>query len=206
MKNIIALFTLILLCFTSMAQDQILTMSGRQIDCKIIDDEGFEVVYDFVNKRDKTLRASLHKSELFSSTKSGEAEFVYYAQDTEFGDWLSEEEMRIYIAGQCDARANYKTRSTFALGLGAARFLAFAAGGGLILSVAFPIVYTVFQLLPYIKIKEATISDLDNQHNEVYALGYERVARSRKVVSALAGSAMGMFGGILYYFIAPFEK
>ena len=72
--------------------------------------------------------------------------------------------------------------------------------------MAFPVVYTVFQLLPYIKIKEGTISNLDNKHNEVYALGYERVARTRKIVSALAGSAMGMFGGILYYFVAPFEK
>ncbi|MFT5183357.1 MAG: hypothetical protein ACI84C_000483 [Flavobacteriales bacterium] len=206
MKNIVALLSLILLCSLGISQDQILTMSGRQIDCKIVDIEGFEVVYDVVNKHNKTLRASLHKSELFSSTRADEAEFVYYTQDVELGDWLSEEEMRIYIAGQCDARASYKTQTTFALGLGAARFLAFAASGGLILSVAFPIVYTVIQLLPYIKIKEETISDLDNQYNEVYALGYERVARSRKVMSALAGSAMGMFGGILYYFLAPFEK
>ncbi len=181
-------------------------MSGRQIECRIIDDEGFEVIYDFTSKHDKTKRASLHKSELFSITKQGEAEFVFYTQDTEFGDWLSEEEMRVYIAGQCDAREKYKTQSTFALGLGAARFLAFAASGGLILSVAFPVVYSVFQLLPYIRIKQETISNLDHQHNEVYALGYERVARTRKVVSALAGSAMGMIGGIVYYLVAPFEK
>ncbi|MCB0762080.1 MAG: hypothetical protein KDC12_11205 [Flavobacteriales bacterium] len=205
MKKIGFLLVLVVWSFAAMAQDVILTMSGREIQCAITDDSGFEIVYNYENARGKTKEGRVHKSEVFSVSQGSQPEQIYYSQDTLLGDWMNEAEMRIYLAGQVDARAHYDVRNTFALGLGGARFVSYIAGGGLILSIAFPVLYTVYQLIPYIKIREETISNPIHRYNEIYALGYERVARTKQVLNALAGSAIGMLGGIVYYLLGPFD-
>ena len=59
------------------------------------------------------------------------------------------------------------------------------------------------QLIPRIKIREETISNSENKYNEIYAMGYESVARSRKVIGGLKGSAIGVTVGTIFYFLIP---
>lgn len=145
----------------------------------------------------------IHRSEIFSITKPGIGESVLYVKDEALGDWLSIEEMRVFIAGEQDASRNFNTKPTFWTGVGLGAIGSYASQGGLITMFATPVAYTTFQLAPNIKIRESTMRHSGYKHNEIYALGYERTARPKKVLAALKGSALGMVVGYLAYLIAP---
>lgn len=182
--------------------DTILTMSGREIPCTIVDSVSFEMLYEVVNKRGKTKRRRLMREEVFSVRNSKER--IFYVQDTLIGDYLTVDEMRIYIAGEQDARACYKTDIQFWTSLAATAGITYAVQGGFISSMLFPLGYTCYQLLPFIRIKEACISDVEKyQWNEIYALGYERVARPKRVIDTLKGGGIGLVGGFALFYLIP---
>lgn len=205
------LLLVFLLAFTALcthslcAQDCVLTMSGRAIPCEIIDDFGFEVRFEVTKKNGKKKELRLHKSEIFSVIKNGGAEEVYYAQDDILGDWMSEAEMRIFLAGEQDARNGYDDKPTVYVGMALGAGGAYLAQGGLITTLIVPIAYTLVQMAPVIRIREETITDIRHQYDEIYALGYERVARPKKIVGALKGSATGMVVGVVLFLIFPQE-
>ncbi len=111
------------------------------------------------------------------------------------GDDLTADEMRIYIAGEQDARANYKPRLTAMVGTVVVGGVAFLASGGLILTLVPPLAYAGLQFVPVMRIQEKAITNPQHRYNEIYALGYERVARSRKVLGGLKGGVAGMVIG-----------
>lgn len=188
------------------AQDTILTMSGYEISCSNISFNDFEVHFEKVKKNGKSKSLKMHVSEVFSVTRNG-VDSVLYVQDPMLGDDFSEQEMRIFIAGQQDARNNYKSWPTFAVGAAAGAGVAILAAGAFMATLAVPVVYPVAQLLPVIKIQESTISDPNHRYNEIYASGYERVARSRKVIAGLKGAAIGTLIGVgVFYGIMGGEE
>jgi hypothetical protein len=79
--------------------------------------------------------------------------------------------------------------------------IAYWGGDGYITAVAPPIGYTVLQLIPKLKIREKTMSDVNYKYNDVYADGYEPPARSRKVLGAMGGSFAGSALGVAMWFI-----
>lgn len=186
-------------------QDTLLFMSGKVVPCSIIDDLGIDIRYEIRKKNDKVKEYNIHRSEIFSITKAGYEESILYVQDKELGDWLTVEEMEVFIAGEQDADRNYNVKPTFWVGFGLGAAGSYASQGGLFTTFATPLAYTTFQLAPNIRIRENTMRSLSYQYNEVYALGYERVARPKRLISALKGSAMGMVAGYLLYLIAPLE-
>ncbi len=192
-----------LVCFQSISfsQDTLLLMSGQQVSCEIIDDLGIEIRYWETRKNGKKKERYLHKSDIFSITKIGQTEEVYYAKDELLGDWMTEDEMRIFMAGEQDARAYYNEKPTMIVGFAFGNLVSILATGGLIVTISGPLLYTLFHMIPVIKIKESAITNADHQYNEIYALGFERVARSRKIVAALKGSAAGMLTGLATYLL-----
>ncbi|NNE55703.1 MAG: hypothetical protein HKN32_06760 [Flavobacteriales bacterium] len=195
-----------LICCSFFAQDVILTMGGRQIQCVIVDDLGIDIRYEIEKKNGKKRDLRMHRSEIFSITKSGEEELVYYTQDEVLGDWLTVDDMRIFIAGEQDARENYEVQWIVWTGAAAGAIGAYASQGGLMGTLAAPVGFTALQLLPNIRIKEETMSNIRYQYNDVYALGYERVARSKRVVAALKSSGIGMVVGVVSWLIFPIER
>lgn len=159
-----------------------------------------------VFEKGKVKESFVHRSEIFSIQKGNEPEQIFYALDDVLGDWMTVDEMRIYMAGEQDARNFYKARLAFFIGIPLAAGSAYLAQGGLILTLGGPVLYSILQLAPTIRIRENTITNPLHQYNEIYALGYERVARSRQVVQALKGSAIGMAVGVAGYFIFPLDK
>jgi len=178
-------------------------MSGHEIPCQIIDKEDFEIRYDFIKKNGKHKEKAMHKSEVFAIVAGG-VEEVIYAPDPILGDDFSVQEMRIFIAGERDARQYFSTMATFWTGTGTAGIAAVLAQGAFLATLAVPIIYPIIQLLPYIKIKEKYISDPNHRYNEIYATGFESVARGKKVVAGLKGAAIGaVVGAIIIAIIAP---
>lgn len=180
------------------AQVTIQRMSGHTIDCLLLGAEGIELVYEITKKNGKRKKLRLHRSEVFSVIFN-EGEWVLYEQDTVLGDDFSEDEMRVFIAGAKDAIAHYNSKPTTYVGVlfGAAGPI--LAGGGVIVTIAPIVVYTLLQLVPIIKIKG--VSNPDHIDNEIYALGYASVARSEKILGGLKGSAVGAVVGLVTYLI-----
>ena len=190
------------------AEVSVLRMSGHTINGKLLTTTGSDLVLAVARKRQSLFaknktrlkEVSIHKSEIFSVTFA-EGEWVLYAPDAIVGDDLTTDEMRIYIAGEQDARANYKPRLTTLVGTVVAGGVAFIASGGLILTLVTPLAYAGLQFAPVMHIQEQAITNPQHRFNEVYALGYERVARSRKVLGGLKGGVAGMVIGAAAYYI-----
>jgi hypothetical protein len=151
-------------------------------------------------KRRKPKTMAIHKSEVFSVTFP-EGEWVLYAPDEVLGDDLSIDEMRIYIAGQQDARDLYNAFPTTLVGVVVGAGGAILASGGLIITILTPVAYGSAQFLPILRIRESTIRNPEHRFNDVYAAGYERVARSRKVLGGFKGGALGMIAGVATWFL-----
>jgi hypothetical protein len=158
-----------------LAQDKIMTLSGK---------------YLYV-----TRKISLHKGELFSVQKDGKEESVLYAQDLDFGYDLSEEDIRHLIYGQHDAREGYNANPSmiggFAVGFGSSLYL----GSGLV-PLTIPFAYSLAMQIPYIKIKQKTISDQAYTLNDYYKEGYNKTARSKKMIRSFLGCATGVVLGM----------
>lgn len=185
------------------AEATLLRMSGNEISGSVLSVDGIDIVMETPRKRRKPKRLEIHKSEVFSMTFTGQnaGEWVLYAPDPALGDDLSIDEMRIFIAGEQDARRGFKVWPTtlggFLVGAGSA----ILADGGLLFTIAPPLAYSAFPLLPVLRIQGASISKPEYKFNEVYALGYERVARPKKLMGAMKGSGLGLLVGIATYFL-----
>lgn len=177
------------------AQDRIVTLSGKYLDVKITDDSGANVFFDIEKKKGKMRSISLYKGELFSTQKKGEEVTLLYAQDLDFGNELSVEDMQHLIYGQHDAREGYNANPAmiggFALGLGSTIAL-----DAVLVPLSFPFIYSLGMQIPYIKIKEKTISNQAYTGNPYYKEGYNKTARSKKMIRSFLGCTTGVLLGI----------
>jgi hypothetical protein len=183
------------------AQDTLLLMNGRTLDCRIVADSGTVFVFELAKKNGKVKVNEVHKSEVFSVKKQGQEEEVLYTPNALIGDIYAVEEMRFYMAGENDARNNYTAWPTFIVGFALCGTASYLGEEGLILSIVPPLVYTAAQLIPKIKIREETISDMSYQYNDFYADGYEPPARTRKIIRALQGSYAGAAAGLAAFIL-----
>ncbi|MFZ6050379.1 hypothetical protein [Halocola ammonii] len=208
MRNfILCFFAIVCSCLTGFGQqDTILTLEGNAIPCAVRDTTGFFVQYSIFKRNGKEKEREVHRSEIFSITKASGKEVVYYEPDLFLGEDLSPEEMRIYVTGARDARENYRPIWTFVGGVAFAGIVSYIGQGGFILTIAPPIAYMLVQFIPYIKIKEENMTNLSYQYNDLYAAGYESVARGRKVLSGLKGGTLGSILGFLTQLLIPLEN
>jgi hypothetical protein len=204
MKTIIKLIVVIILCQQSRSmsgQDTLLLMNGREMPCKIVNDTGTVFVFEIKNKRGKIKTHEIHKNDVFSFTKAGYDEYILYTQNEFFGDIYGVDEMRYYLAGQNDARNNFRAWPTFLVGFVTCGTIAFLGQDGYITAMVPPLLYMGVQLIPKIKIREETMSHPEYKYNEIYADGYEPPARSRKLFRAMEGGYAGAATGILAWLI-----
>ena len=180
------------------AKATIQRMSGYRIDCTLLADNGTELEFEIEKRNGKKKLIKLHKSEVFSVLFKG-GEWLLYAQDLVLGDDYTVEEMRVFLAGAHDAINHYNAKPTALAGVAFGSAGPIVGAGGLILTIAPVIAYALFQMAPIIQIKG--VSNPDYIDNEIYALGYESVARSKKIVGGLKGSAVGAAIGVIVYFI-----
>ncbi|MFN0031419.1 MAG: hypothetical protein ACKVOR_04600 [Flavobacteriales bacterium] len=187
--------------YSTIAQDTLLLMNGQQLLCSIKSDTSLVILMEVTKKNGKVKVREIHKSDIFSVTKAGEKETVLYTQNEMFGDIFTEEEMRIYLAGEGDARSNYDTKHIFIIGVAVCFAISFSNGDGYITSLAPPLIYTLIQLIGKLQIPAETIRDEKYRYNDFYAYGYEPPARSRKLFSALKGGFMGSALGVIVWYL-----
>lgn len=195
------LLLFVLISLQTRAQDTLLLMNGRQMNCRILADTGTVFEFELVKPNGKVKLRELHKNDVFSVKKAGQQEVILYAQDELLGDIYSIDEMRFYLAGEHDARENFSAWPTFAVGFALCAGISLWGGDGYITAVGPPILYTMIQLVPKIKIREKTMSRPEYKYNDIYADGYEPPARSRKLFRAMGGSFAGSATGVALWFL-----
>lgn len=194
-----ALFFIVsfLLCAHSgVSQDKILLLNGAEMDCKIVADTGYVILFEIAKKNGKVKQRTANRGELFSYTINGEEKIVY-EMDTLFGEnFYSVPEMRSFIAGQYDGRNNFKAYHIAAIGLVTCGTIAYIGGDGYFTAVGPPLVFTLCQFIGKVKIRESTMTNKNYKYNDFYADGYEPPARTKKLLTSLwsgfAGSALGV--------------
>ncbi len=181
------------------AQDSILFMSGRMDYGAIVDTSGPEVKYNYKDKKGRLQLAEIEKERIFSIIYSGGQEVVLYQQDTAGGDDFTELEMRYFIMGEQDADKGYKSP------IATVGAVAAGVGGGLMASLIFtpliPAAYAVIAGSRWIKVKRKTVTRQDALKEQAYLLGYERVARGKRVQNVLKGAGAGLVAGLATYLI-----
>ncbi len=201
MKHLILIILSLGFIDTIIAQDQfndtIYFMNGAILECNIVNDNQIAVDYEFLKKK-KVKTASIHKSEIFGIVKDG-IKSIYYAQNQIVGDELSISQVEVFLAGERDARNNYSTKKVFYSGL-AITLATSILGEAALLAVSVPLVaFPLAQYIPIIRIREKTITNPDHRFNALYSEGYEGVARKKRFMSALKGSAIGTIAGATFF-------
>jgi len=115
------------------------------------------------------------------------------------GDDLSEQEVLIFIAGQRDAKNNFDLTPVWIGGLSFGTIAGILSRSNFVLLPVPFVTYTLGQYIPTIKIKEKFISDPNHRYNDLYAEGFGRTARGRKIVAALESSVIGTAVGTIIY-------
>lgn len=140
------------------------------------------------------------RNEVFAVRHPNGTEKVYYYFSEEDGNYLSEPEVRSFIAGQGDARIAVAGKGWLWAGLGIGAATGYAARGSL-LALAVPPLFALSTKIPVVQIPAPKISNLSYQHDPDYAAGFETQVRSRNIRQALKGSAMGTVLGLIAFAI-----
>ena len=183
------------------AQHVVTLMNGREMECIVMGDSGTVLLVQLTKPSGRVVSREIPKSDIFSVKKQDGKEQVYYAKDEMLGDIYSIDEMRFYLAGENDARQNFTAWPTFAVGFALCTGVSLWGGDGYITAVGPPILYTLLQLAPKIKIREKTMSHPDYKYNDIYADGYEPPARTRKFSRAMEGAFLGSATGVACWFL-----
>ena len=183
------------------SQDTLLLMNGQELICNVLHDTSTVIVMEVTKRNGKIKVREVHKSDVFSITKKDSSEVVLYTQNEMFGDIFTEQEMRFYLAGEGDARNNFKAKHVFIIGLLACGAIAYVGEDGYITAVAPPVIYMLTQMIGKIKIRKETMRDERYVYNDFYAYGYEPPARSRKLIRAMEGGFLGSALGVSLWFL-----
>jgi len=158
------------------------------------------VDYEY-QKRKKTKQRSIDAYRVFSVRYANGSEVVMYQQDTAIGNYFSQEEMRLFIYGEQDARANFKGRKLLLIGA------AYGIAGGLALPESFivllvPASAALLAMLPRVKIRPEMARNKKLLSEPAYVMGFERTARGKKIQSVLKGAVVGTILSVVGWQIA----
>ncbi len=173
-----------------LAQDEILFINGDYATVKVLDTSDYRRIS--VQRPGSSKIKTWYKEDIYSIKYAGGNEVVIYKQDTLENEYFTPAEMRIYIQGEQDAAAGYKTP------VATAGSAVVGLGGGLVLSFLAPIapaVYTIIVGSRWIRIKKKFVSNPDLLKEEVYRMGYEKEARSKLIQNSIIGGGIGMVVG-----------
>lgn len=179
------------------AQDELLFLNGKELKGEILNVTNYEITFkDFKNKE-----IVIDNYRVFSYHKNNK-ETLTYKYDTLEGNFLKEQDMRMFVYGERDAFKSYHSRFSNAVG--------FAAGGvagyfmhndQAFIYAAAPLIYTTITLPFSTRVKQKRLTDLQYLKEDEYLRGHERVARSKRTQNALLSSVIGMGSGFLISFL-----
>ena len=174
-------------------------MNGKLMQILLTDSSGANIFFSVQKKNGKWVNKSFYKDQVFSIKDEKGNETVLYHKNLIIGDHYSVQEMRYFIYGESDAIKGYNAKPTFFGGMAISATGAYGLQGGIIYPFLIPLGFTLSMQVPFIKIKQETITDHQNTYHETYKVGYEKTARTKKIINALVGSLIGAAIGTSLY-------
>jgi hypothetical protein len=182
-------------------KDTVMLMNGDKLSGEVIDTIYHKVKVKYLKKNGKEKTILIDDDLVFSVLFKDGHEKVIYEQDTINGNYFGVDETRMFILGERDAekyfRTPFATISSIAIGF----------SSGYLASVSFlaalpPFAYSAILMIPKIKIKYKTVSTPEYLNYDTYVMGYEKVARRKKLFRSLIGGIGGLTAGIFTFQVA----
>lgn len=174
--------------------DTVVMMNGEVIPCLITDSTLYGAKIKVKNTKGKTHDVLIEGERIFSLKFQNGREKILYKKDATEDDTFTVEEARLFIIGERDAKKGFRT-----LPVDIGGFVVGVAAGsvGNMLSLVPPFAYSGLMLVPKVRIKHKTVSDMNYLKNDAYILGYERVARKKKAINSFKSGMAGVAVGFL---------
>lgn len=225
-KYLISLLALVFVFQFNLAQDKLLLTNGHEERGQLIADSNGIYQLKIYRNGGKTKIIPFDEYRVFSRTDINGNETVIYKQDTSIGNFLTQNEMRMYIYGQRDANQNMKSGQHFVLsyigGLSFSLFDTYSFSGydytcpdgtttqhispgffhseptvsQILIPFAFGVVSTFFKS----KIKKEDVSDIAYLSNEQYIEGFKKVKKFKKMRNVFFGSVAGVATGLIGFY------
>jgi len=178
-----------------MGQDTLTFLNGKVITGTVTNTDSLYITYKPNSKWFKKAKTVSSESIFDIKHQDGSIDTIYYLSP-ELEQFLSVDEMHLYILGEQDAAAYYQPKLTAILGV------AFGAGMGYLLRDGFyvagvPLVYTIGAGISKIKIKNVNMRPTSVLSTIAYQEGFIRKARAKKAFIALGSSFIGTGLGII---------
>jgi hypothetical protein len=174
--------------------DTVYLMSGRTIQ-GVVKDTSNEKLKILIPKKGGGYKSDFIEQELVFSVKyKTGSEAVFYKQDTLFGNYYTPNEVRYFLQGERDARRSYHCPLWIAGG-----FVAGFGGGytGNALGLVAPFGYSAITLGFRVKIRPGSVSNPDYLKYDTYLMGYDKVARQKRIMRTLVAGAIGFTAGVV---------
>lgn len=176
------------------SSDTITLINGQVIVGEVLEINPDYIVYNYFKKK-KTIKKGVSPLIVYSIDYADGQKEVVYEKNEEEDLYLTKEEMLYFIKGQQDAREYYRTRGIFIGGVAIGALAGYVLYDEIYVATI-PFVYSVGAGLTNIEVRQNPSTTEDIRRTAAYQEGYLKVARSRKVFAALAGSVMGTAAGI----------
>jgi hypothetical protein len=178
--------------------DEVQLMNGREMKGQVFLDSTLLVRLRYRGIYGRWKEVELHRNEIFSVTKAGQ-EMVFYAPDTTLGDRYTQEEMRVFLLGEKDALQRYKARHTAIMGYMICGAISYLGGDGIMSLIGPPMIFTLSHIPGRIRVRSHHISNDALKYNDLYAEGFEPVARGRRLNKAMVWSSLGSLSGFVFF-------
>jgi hypothetical protein len=176
--------------------DTLLLMNGSKLAGEVLDTTYHKVKVKYVKKSGKERTILIENDLVFSIRYKDGHEKIIYEQDTIAGNYFTADETRFFIFGEQDAEKNYHCPgvviTSFAVGLASGYM-------GNFLSLIPPFAYSGILLIPKIRIKYKYVSNPVYLNYDTYVLGFEKVARRKKIFRSLVSGIGGLGVGFVAF-------
>lgn len=215
MGKLIFLFVIFFQVLPALSQDKVLLLNGSIDRGKIIEETDDFLKLKIYKNGGKEKIISYDKYRIFSTENIAGEEIIHYKMDSTIGNFYSENQMKMYIFGERDARNNFNNNHHFLLGgiCGGVVSLAdtyrftgtdtepagFFKISPTVVNFLAPFAVTIVASVIKTKIQKHHVSDLSFLASEEYQTGFNKIRRSKKIKGAFFGSIMGVAAGLTAY-------
>ncbi len=184
------------------ARDTLNFMNGDMIRVRVLDTAFGRIKCFPPARKNKKEKETYFETERIYSIKYGTGrEVIMYRYDTLAGNIFTEYEARMFVLGEREAMKNFSSPSSFLTGFAAGVASPILLTNAQILAPIPPFAISLAVLYPKVVVNTKKIQDKSLLIYDTYILGYERVARNKKIISALKGAATGLLVGFAVSYI-----
>jgi hypothetical protein len=177
-------------------KDTLILMNGLKLAGEVVDTVFHNTKIKYVKKHGKEKTLVIDNDLIFSIVYKNGREQIVYEQDTANGNYFTADETRLFIYGERDAENHYHspvvTITSIVIGVGSGYV-------GSFLCLLPPFAFSGLMLIPKIKIKYSAVSTPGYLNYDTYVMGYEKVARRKKLFRSLIGGFGGLAAGLFTF-------